>query len=90
MSGAAGDQKSATNMFAFLETFWRWKGRKSGIWILQGHLSGSSKHEAGHLPDFKSGGVDGGALCDTGNIRKNTANSERIARQLGLRWTTIF
>jgi hypothetical protein len=31
-----------------------------------------------------------GALCDTGNIRKNAANSERFARQLGLRWTTVL
>ena len=31
-----------------------------------------------------------GALCDTGNIRENAANSERFARQLSLRWTTVL
>jgi hypothetical protein len=31
-----------------------------------------------------------GALCDTGNIRENAANSERIARQEQLHWTTVL
>ena len=76
--------------FLFLKLFGGGMAGRSEYGFYEGHLSGSSKHKAGHLPDFKSGGVDGGALCDTGNIRKNAANSERIARQLCLRWTTIF
>ena len=31
-----------------------------------------------------------GALCDTGNNREYASNSERIARQHGLRWTTVL
>ena len=31
-----------------------------------------------------------GALCDTGNNREYAANTERIARQLSLRWTTVL
>lgn len=34
--------------------------------------------------------VMAGALCDTGNNREYAANSERIARLLGLRWTTVL
>ena len=30
------------------------------------------------------------ALCDTGNIREYAVNSERFARQRGLRWTTVL
>jgi len=42
------------------------------------------------LPVFKSGGSVVGALCDTGIIRENAANAERIARQEHLRWMTVF
>ncbi len=78
-------------MFSFLETFWLRNGRKYGIWESTTDTC-QARHcrRQGICRFYNLVVVMAGALCDTGNIREYAANSERIARQLGLHWMTVL
>ena len=82
LSGAVCDQKSAANMYSFLDTFWRRNGQKSGMKMLQRTLVRLVKAWGSAFAGFSNWeGVKQGALWNTGNDLNNVAKTERDVRQ---------